>query len=39
MSLYTEWRNLSDNHESQEAEVEVFGKHTYKQKLQYTMNY
>ncbi len=21
MSLYTEWRNLSDNHESQEAEV------------------
>ena len=24
MSLYTEWRNLSDNHESQEAEVKFW---------------
>lgn len=38
MSLYTEWRNLSDNHESQEAEVK-FWEAYLKQKLQYTMNY
>ena len=24
MSLYTEWRNLSDNHENQEAEVKFW---------------
>lgn len=24
MSLYTEWRNLSDNHESQEAEIKFW---------------